>query len=215
MWPRPVDSGRGHIRVRLRARCPALHRPVRRAILPIGCGRKRCGTDCNEILLDSRLARSSGMATESGRCADDRVARTHERSGVPFLSTPQSRAHAPSCPVVHGSPLAFDGPKVPLYSSEFAADPHRVYREMQRQYGSLAPVELAPGVPATLVVGYDTAVRILNDPEHFPADPRTWQKNIPTDCPVLPLMEWRPIASKSTGGTSCATGRPLPRASTR
>ncbi|WP_330250914.1 cytochrome P450 [Nocardia sp. NBC_00565] len=116
------------------------------------------------------------------------------------MSTPQSRAHAPSCPVVHGSPLAFDGPKVPLYSSEFAADPHRVYREMQRQYGSLAPVELAPGVPATLVVGYDTAVRILNDPEHFPADPRTWQKNIPTDCPVLPLMEWRPIASKSTGG---------------
>ncbi len=63
----------------------------------------------------------------------------------------------------------------------------------------MAPVELSPGVPATLVVGYSTAVRILNDPEHFPADPRAWQKNIPADCPILPLMEWRPMASRSAG----------------
>jgi cytochrome P450 len=88
---------------------------------------------------------------------------------------------------------------VPLHLSEFAADPHRFYREMRRQYGSLAPVELAPGVPATLVIGYATAVRILNDPERFPADPRTWQKNVPADCPILPLLEWRPMASRNTG----------------
>ncbi|MET9031087.1 cytochrome P450, partial [Nocardia sp. NPDC004168] len=86
-----------------------------------------------------------------------------------------------------------------MYSPEFAADPHRVYREMRRRYGSLAPVELAPGVPATLVIGYGTAVRILNDPDHFPADPRAWQKNIPADCPILPLLEWRPMASRSAG----------------
>ncbi|WP_280315803.1 cytochrome P450 [Nocardia abscessus] len=95
--------------------------------------------------------------------------------------------------------MAFDGPRVPLYSPEFAADPHHAYREMRNRYGSLAPVELAPGVPATLVVGYDTALRILNDPERFPADPRTWQKNIPADCPVLPIMEWRPTASRNSG----------------
>ncbi|MGQ4599716.1 cytochrome P450 [Nocardia sp. R6R-6] len=115
------------------------------------------------------------------------------------MSTPQSRVQSQSCPVAHGSPIAFDGPRVPLHTLEFAADPHSAYREMRRRYHSLAPVELAPGVPATLVIGYATAVRILNDPEHFPADPRVWQQNIPTDCPILPLLEWRPIASRSTG----------------
>ncbi|WP_069167530.1 cytochrome P450 [Nocardia altamirensis] len=111
------------------------------------------------------------------------------------MSTPP--AH--SCPVQHGSPIDNDGPRVPLYTEEHAADPHRAYREMRRKYGSLAPVELSPGVPATLVIGYHTALRILNDPEHFPADPRTWQKNIPGECPILPMLEWRPNALRSAG----------------
>ncbi|MBB5918390.1 cytochrome P450 [Nocardia transvalensis] len=88
---------------------------------------------------------------------------------------------------------------MPLHSPEFAADPYRAYDEMRGKYGSLAPVELAPGVPATLVVGYATALRILNDPEHFPADPRVWQQNIPADCPVRPLMEWRPNGTRNDG----------------
>nr|WP_085995913.1 cytochrome P450 [Nocardia transvalensis] len=113
--------------------------------------------------------------------------------------TPQSTVGAPSCPVAHGSPIDSDGPRVPLYTPEFAADPHRAYRDMRGRFGSLAPVELAPGVPATLVIGYRAAVRILNDPEHFPADPRVWQETVPSDCPILPLLEWRPMASRSTG----------------
>ncbi|MFI6047844.1 cytochrome P450 [Nocardia sp. NPDC051321] len=104
-----------------------------------------------------------------------------------------------SCPVQHGSPIDTDGPRVSLYSEEFAADPHLAYREMRRQYGSLVPVNLAPDVPATLVIGYHTALRILNDPEHFPADPRTWQKGVPGECPILPMLEWRPNALRSAG----------------
>ncbi|MBF6169285.1 cytochrome P450 [Streptomyces gardneri] len=115
------------------------------------------------------------------------------------MSTPPSGSSAGSCPIVHGSPIDSDGPRVPLHTPEFAADPHRAYREMRGRYGSLAPVTLAPGVPATLVIGYATAVRILNDPDHFPADPRTWQKSVPSDCPILPLLEWRPTASRSAG----------------
>ncbi|MBF6332943.1 cytochrome P450 [Nocardia transvalensis] len=99
----------------------------------------------------------------------------------------------------HGSPIDTDGPRVPMYTEEFAADPHAIYREMRRRYGSLAPVELAPGVPATLVIGYRTAVRILNDPEHFPADPRIWQRSAPPDSPVMPMLEWRPNALRSAG----------------
>ncbi|MGY1946962.1 cytochrome P450 [Nocardia asiatica] len=101
----------------------------------------------------------------------------------------------------HGSPIATAtaAERVSLHSPEFAADPHRAYREMRARYGSMAPVELAPGVPATLVLGYRTAVRIMHDPEHFPADPRTWQANVPADCPVLPVLSWRPNALRSTG----------------
>ncbi|MGQ4599412.1 cytochrome P450 [Nocardia sp. R6R-6] len=103
------------------------------------------------------------------------------------------------CPVAHGSPFDTAGPRIPLHSAEFAADPHRIYREMRSRHGSLVPIELSPGVPATLVIGYQDAVRILNDPEHFPADPRAWQKNIPEDSPVRPMMEWYPNALRNSG----------------
>ncbi|MFE7720279.1 cytochrome P450 [Nocardia rhizosphaerihabitans] len=89
--------------------------------------------------------------------------------------------------------------RVPMYAPEFAADPQAAYREMRRRFGSVVPVELSPGIRATLVIGYHTAVRILNDPEHFPADPRTWQRSIPQDCPVLPMLQFRPAALRTTG----------------
>ncbi|MBP2193193.1 cytochrome P450 [Nocardia goodfellowii] len=98
-------------------------------------------------------------------------------------------------------PSSVQGPRFPMYSDEFAADPHGAYRELRRTFGPLAPVELAPGVPATLVLGYHEAVRILNDPEHFPADPRAWQDTIPDDCPVKPMMMWYPNVLRNSGVT--------------
>lgn len=125
---------------------------------------------------------------------------THVRTfGVTLLISPPSDARTTTLPLVHGAPEATDEPRVPFYADEIAQAPHEAYREMRRRYGSLVPVELAPGVPATLVVGYHTAVRILNDPEHFPADSRIWQRDIPRDCPVLPLLEWRPSAVRNSG----------------
>ncbi|MFI6043315.1 cytochrome P450 [Nocardia sp. NPDC051321] len=117
-----------------------------------------------------------------------------------MTTSPFTETAAPGvCPVQHGSPIDTDGPRVQLYTPEFAADPHRAYAEMRRQYGSLVPIELAPDVPATLVVGYQAALRILNDPEHFPADPRTWQQHIPDDSPIKPMMEWYPNALRNSG----------------
>ncbi len=104
----------------------------------------------------------------------------------------------PAARIPH-APFDEFGPRVPLYTPEFAADPHRAYREMRERFGALAPVELAPGIPATLVLGYRTAVRIFNDPDRFPADPRTWQEGVPADCPVLPMMQWRPNALRNAG----------------
>ncbi|WP_227983781.1 cytochrome P450 [Nocardia spumae] len=100
-----------------------------------------------------------------------------------------------------GSPVDSDEVRILLDTAEFAADPHGTYREMRRRYGSLVPIELSPGVPATLVIGYHTALRILNDPEHFPADPRSWQDSVPEDCPVRPMMQWYPNALRNSGNT--------------
>ncbi|WP_084505396.1 cytochrome P450 [Nocardia harenae] len=116
-----------------------------------------------------------------------------------MTSTSQAGIPVRSCPVALGAPGDSDEPRVPLHTPDFAADPHYYYEAMRRRYGAMAPIELAPGVPATLVLGYRTAGRVLNDPEHFPADPRAWQQTVPADCPILPLLEWRPVASRSTG----------------
>ncbi|WP_280443936.1 cytochrome P450 [Nocardia brasiliensis] len=92
-----------------------------------------------------------------------------------------------------------DESRIPLYTDDFAADPRTAYVRMRQQHGDLVPVDLAPGVPATLVIGYRLAVQILHDPDHFPADPRRWQRDIPSDCPVLPVLEWRPNALRNSG----------------
>ncbi|MFC5213303.1 cytochrome P450 [Streptomyces coerulescens] len=96
-------------------------------------------------------------------------------------------------------PEASTARRIPMYVPEFAADPLAAYRRMRAEFGPLVPVELAPGIPATLVIGYLQARRILNDPLRFPADPRTWPQAIPDTCPVKPMVERRPDALRSVG----------------
>jgi cytochrome P450 len=81
-----------------------------------------------------------------------------------------------------------------LYGPEFAADPESVYRRL-RAYGPVAPVELSPGVPGMLVTDYDVALEILRDQKRFPRDARRWQQGIPADCPILPIMAYRPTCN--------------------
>ncbi|MFF1380613.1 cytochrome P450 [Streptomyces sp. NPDC058308] len=89
--------------------------------------------------------------------------------------------------------------RIALYGAEFAADPHAAYARMRAEFGPFVPVDLVPDVPATLVIGYAQARRILNDPLRFPADPGVWEQSIPESCPVRPMMEGRPNALRSTG----------------
>lgn len=79
----------------------------------------------------------------------------------------------------------------PLYGEEFAADPERTYRQLRAQ-GPIARVELAEGVPAMLVTDYATALQVLRSPHVFRKDSRRWQATVAADCPVLPMMSWRP-----------------------
>ncbi|GAA4634317.1 cytochrome P450 [Actinoallomurus vinaceus] len=81
-----------------------------------------------------------------------------------------------------------------LYGPEFAADPESVYRRL-RAYGPIAPVELDPGVPGMLVTDYDVALEIMRDQARFPRDARRWQEGIPPECPILPIMAYRPTCN--------------------
>jgi len=114
------------------------------------------------------------------------------------LTTPfETRAAAFAAP--GEAPTIADRSEIPLYSEEFARDPHHIYDLARRRFGSLVPVELSEGIPATLVIGYWTAVKILQDPGRFSADPRIWQQGVPDDCPVKPMLEYRPNALRSGG----------------
>ncbi|MFF3786333.1 cytochrome P450 [Streptomyces sp. NPDC001933] len=98
----------------------------------------------------------------------------------------------------HSTPVP-SGRRYPMYTAEFAADPHAAYQEMREEHGALVPVEPYPGFKATLVVNHGTAVQILNDPVSFPADPRKWQRSVPADCPILPMVGYRANALRSAG----------------
>ncbi|MBU3064712.1 cytochrome P450 [Nocardia sp. NEAU-G5] len=86
-----------------------------------------------------------------------------------------------------------------LYSPEFAADPHGAYRNMRRDHGPLVPIDIAPGVPATLVLGYREALHIFGDPARFPADPRLWESRQDNGCPYTTAMGWQPTAARTAG----------------
>ncbi|MEU4894642.1 cytochrome P450 [Streptomyces sp. NPDC044780] len=111
----------------------------------------------------------------------------------------------PGCPAHTGGPAVGylgGGARVPMYGSDFAADPHGHYARM-RAAGPIIPVELAPGVNAWLVTGYSLALDVLRDTERFTKDPRSWaalsEGRIPEDSPVLGIMMYRPNALFSDG----------------
>ncbi|MFB9394408.1 cytochrome P450 [Streptomyces echinatus] len=82
-----------------------------------------------------------------------------------------------------------------MHDASFAADPHQVYDRL-RAHGPAGPVELAPGIDATLVVGHETALRVLQNSTLFARDARRWKAlnegRVALDHPVLPMMMYRP-----------------------
>lgn len=113
--------------------------------------------------------------------------------------TPDAAPHAGADAGTGGpGPGATPTPRMPsdsevtrLHTEEFAADPYAVYERLRR-YGSLAPVEVAPGVDALLVIDYRAALDLLHDPVTWSKDTREWQQTVPADSPLLPLLGWRP-----------------------
>lgn len=110
-------------------------------------------------------------------------------------STPDSGpTPPPGCPA-HSGQNPEPGRPESLYGPEFAADPSAIYARL-RAYGPVGPVEIAPGVQASLVTSYTTALEIMRNTETFPRDPRRWEAlangTVPMDSPVVPMMMYRP-----------------------
>ncbi|MCX2925067.1 cytochrome P450 [Streptomyces sp. NEAU-W12] len=82
-----------------------------------------------------------------------------------------------------------------MHDASFAADPQALYDRL-RAHAPAGPVELAPGADATLVVGHEMALRVLQNTELFARDARRWKAlnegRIGMDNPVLPMMAYRP-----------------------
>jgi cytochrome P450 len=101
----------------------------------------------------------------------------------------------PGCPM-------HQQPPTQLYGPDFAADPYATYDRL-RAHGPTAPVELAPGVEATLVTQHEAALRVLQNPALFVRDSRRWKAlnegRVSFDSPVLPMMYYRPNCLFSDG----------------
>ncbi|GAA1981597.1 cytochrome P450 [Kitasatospora viridis] len=91
---------------------------------------------------------------------------------------------------------------VPLYGPRFQTDPGQVYRELRAAHGPVAPVELAGGVPAWLVIGYRELQLVTGQPKLFGRDSSRWNAwpSIPEDWPLRPMMAPVPSLLYTEGG---------------
>lgn len=100
----------------------------------------------------------------------------------------------PSCPAHQGSgavpPSAVPSAAVPLSGPCFQTEPTRLYREMRRAHGSVAPVVLDGDIPAWLILGYRELHQVTSDPVLFSRDSGLWNQwdRIPADWPLLPMI---------------------------
>ncbi|RII13079.1 Cytochrome P450 107B1 [Streptomyces sp. YIM 130001] len=78
-----------------------------------------------------------------------------------------------------------------------------LYEELRQVYGPVAPVSVAPGINAWLVLGYHELLRLTRDEQDFSHDPRRWrllrENRVPADSPILPMVGWRPALLFSDG----------------
>ncbi|MFB6987854.1 MULTISPECIES: cytochrome P450 [unclassified Streptomyces] len=94
----------------------------------------------------------------------------------------QPPAPASGCPVSQG--------REPLSGPRFQTEPTRLYREMRRDHGAVAPVVLDGDIPAWLVLGYRELHQVTADPVLFSRDSDLWNQweRIPDDWPLLPMI---------------------------
>ncbi|WP_156722180.1 cytochrome P450 family protein [Streptomyces apocyni] len=93
--------------------------------------------------------------------------------------------------------------RTPLYGAALARDPSHLYEESRRRYGAVAPVEIAPGIGAWLVLGHQEVLELIWDERAFSSDARHWnalgRAVLPAEPPLLPLLGPRPALLRLDG----------------
>ncbi|MFD8968130.1 cytochrome P450 [Streptomyces sp. NPDC059568] len=106
------------------------------------------------------------------------------------LSAPSPPSPPPGCPAHSGRTELF-----PLASATGAAEPREVYRGLRERWGTVAKVELEPGVPAWLVMGYRELLTVTRQEQLFSRDARNWRDLndgvVSPQSGLLPMMAWR------------------------
>jgi cytochrome P450 len=98
-------------------------------------------------------------------------------------------------------PAQAAGCPVPLGGERFLSGPARFYRELRRDHGPVAPIELPGGVPAWLVLGYRELHQVTSDPVLFSRDSALWNQwdHIPENWPMLPMVGKQPSILYTVG----------------
>lgn len=113
------------------------------------------------------------------------------------MTSSEPHAAASECPA-HGERTA-------LYGEVLSGDTHPLYEEMRRVHGPVAPIELEPGVPGWLVLGYRELLEVTRNEECFSHDSRHWRAlhegRVRQDSPLLPMMGYRPTLLHTDGPT--------------
>ncbi|HEX6356517.1 cytochrome P450 [Actinophytocola sp.] len=91
----------------------------------------------------------------------------------------------------------------PLTATTSNADPQAVYRELQEQWGVVAPVELEADVHAWLVMGHHEICQVVRNEQLFSRDPNNWrlftEGVVAPDSGLGPMMFPRDHASYADG----------------
>ncbi|MCI0383316.1 cytochrome P450 [Streptomyces sp. CNQ085] len=93
---------------------------------------------------------------------------------------------------------------VPLYGPGLDGDGlPALYERLRVEHGPVAPVALAPGARAWLVMGYGELLRVARREQEFSHDPRHWrlvhEGRVTADSPLLAFFGWRPALMFADG----------------
>lgn len=78
-------------------------------------------------------------------------------------------------PATHRRRLSDMTGLTPLMATTSAQDPQAVYRDLQDRWGTIAPVELEPGIHAWLVMGHQEICQVVRNEQLFARDPNHWR----------------------------------------